>query len=183
MRNVAEGRRRNGSPFEKCTLGKNYVSVDNGLSTSPHFKTGASKIQQGVTCKTMMNRRESEACKLLLDDDGTGEGSLDFDDNADDLEFDFAKVVAAGEKKKEIEVTGKSKHVDCRCIMGTAACVERLEREGDNVQTKRRKGMSPITLELILFLKKKEGLWSLEDVVEADKRRKVRNKKQWCRRK
>ena len=36
--------------------------------------------------------------------------------------------------------------------------------------------MSPIILELILFLKKNKDLWSLEDVVESDKKRKLRNK-------
>ena len=37
--------------------------------------------------------------------------------------------------------------------------------------TKRRKGMSPITTEMILFLKKNRDLWDLRDVVEADKKR------------
>ena len=36
--------------------------------------------------------------------------------------------------------------------------------------------MNPVTLEMILFLKKNKDLWNLEDVVEADKRRKLKNK-------
>ena len=38
--------------------------------------------------------------------------------------------------------------------MGSAACVERLWSEADAIVSKRRKGLSPITLEMILFLKK-----------------------------
>ena len=55
--------------------------------------------------------------------------------------------------------------------MGSAACVERLWSEADAIFTKRRNGLSPITFEMILFLKKNHDLWDLSDVVEADKLR------------
>ena len=124
----------------------------------------------------MMSRREIEACKILLNDDSDEEDSLETDSDNSDVNFDFEKAVAAGEKRKEREVAGKSKHVDCSFIMGTAACVERLWSEADEVVTKRRKAMNPVTLEMILFLKKNKDLWNIEDVVEADKRRKTLNK-------
>ena len=74
-------------------------------------------------------------------------------------------------KKKVREQHGKSQYIDCSFIMGSAACVERLWSEADAIVSKRRNGLSPITLEMILFLKKNKDLWDLSDVVEADKMR------------
>jgi hypothetical protein len=46
----------------------------------------------------------------------------------------------------------------------------------DWVMDKRRHGMSPITLEMILFLMENEDLWDINDVVLADIKRKEKNK-------
>ena len=103
----------------------------------------------------MMTRREIEACKLLLDDDGTEEGLLDSEENTDDFEFYFAKAVAAGEKRKEREVTGKSKHVDCSFVMGAASCAERLWSKGDDVKKKAKEGHEPYHFGIDFVLKEK----------------------------
>ena len=115
-----------------------------------------------------MTLKEKFLCKSLLND------SLDTNEsgsNDEEEEYDFAKAVVVGEKRKAREVSGKSKYIDCSFILGTAACVERLWSEGDDLMTKRCNGICPITTEMILFLKNNKDLWTLKDVVEADKRR------------
>jgi hypothetical protein len=41
----------------------------------------------------------------------------------------------------------------------------------DAFNTKRRRGMSPITVEMILFLKKNKDLWGIDDVAKANRSR------------
>ena len=55
--------------------------------------------------------------------------------------------------KKVGEQNGKSQYIDCSFIMGSAACVERLWSKVDAIVSKRKK-LPPVTLEIILFLKK-----------------------------
>ena len=114
-----------------------------------------------------MTLTEKFACKILLND------NLDTDksDSDDEEEYDFAKDVVVGEKRKDREVSGKSTYIDCSFIMGTAACVERLWSEGDDLMTKRCKGICPIITKLILLLKNKKDLWTLKYFVEAGTRR------------
>ena len=58
-----------------------------------------------------------------------------------------------------------SKYIDCGFIKGSAAIVESLWSEEDCLLgNKRRHGMSPVTNECILFLKKNKDLWSITDV-------------------
>ena len=109
---------------------------------------------------------------LLNDNLNTNESDSDDEEE----EYDFAKAVVIGEKRKTRKVSGKSKYIDCSFILGTAACVERLWSEGDDLMKKRCKGICLITTEIILILKKNKDLWTLKDVVEADKRRVVADK-------
>ena len=120
-----------------------------------------------------MTPLESLACRVLLKDSNLIEGISDDNDSDQDseVEYDFSKAVEANDKKKVRKQKGKSQYIDCSFIMGSAACVERLWSEADAIVSKRRNGLSPITLEMILFLKKNKDLWDLSDVVEADKMR------------
>ena len=54
---------------------------------------------------------------------------------------------------------------------GSAAVVESLWSMYDAFNSKRRRGMSPITVEMILFLKKNKDLWGIEDVARANQNR------------
>ena len=57
---------------------------------------------------------------------------------------------------------------------GTAAEPERLWSAGDAVLTKRRANMQPLMFEMIMYLKFNKQLWGLDEVVEANLRRKKR---------
>lgn len=83
----------------------------------------------------------------------------------------------ADKKRKAKEVSGESDYIDCSFILGsTAATCEALWSKADDLLRKRRQGMSPRTLEMILFLKENRDLWDIKDVVEADRRRRAANK-------
>ena len=59
----------------------------------------------------------------------------------------------------------------------SAAIVESLWSEDDCLLgNKRRHGMSPVTNECILFLKKNKDLWSITDVNQANENRKANNR-------
>jgi len=63
------------------------------------------------------------------------------------------------------------KRAHCKFVTGSAAVVESLWSMYDAFNTKRRRGMSPITVEMILFLKKNKDLWGIEDVAKANQNR------------
>ena len=120
-------------------------------------------------CEETMNLFETRACQVLLKCNNDEEDILEDSDSNDDI--DFVKAVKANERKRKREEMGESQYINCDFIMGSAACVERLWSEADAIFTKRRNGLSPITFEMILFLKKNHDLWDLSDVVEADRLR------------
>jgi hypothetical protein len=68
-------------------------------------------------------------------------------------------------------LSGQSDYIDCKFITGSAAVVESLWSMYDAFNGKRRRGMSPITVEMILFLKNNRDLWGIEDVARANQNR------------
>ena len=50
--------------------------------------------------------------------------------------------------------------------MGSTAIVEQLWSKAGYVFTERRAGLSPLVLEMIIFLKENDDLWSIVDVVK-----------------
>ena len=73
--------------------------------------------------------------------------------------------------KKTKESSGQSDYIDCNFITGSAAAVESLWSMYDAFNSKRRRGMSPIMVEMILFLKKNRDLWGIDDVARANQSR------------
>ena len=65
------------------------------------------------------------------------------------------------------------KHV----VLGSAAEVERLWSLAGKVLTKERSRTSPLIFECIMYLNYNRDLWGLEDMVEANRRRKSISKK------
>ena len=159
------------SIFFGCALGTSKIQANNGLTSDPHFETGVSKIQQGVSYETTMTEEEKDACRSLL------LSPEDSDDDDDFDEEDFLATVEHEKKRKAKEVANVSDYIDCGFILGsTAATCESLWSKADEILRKRRQGMSPRTLEMILFLKENHDLWDIKDVVEANRRRKAANK-------
>lgn len=100
--------------------------------------------------------------------------NMDFDDDG----LDFAQYLKRQQKKQEDKRShNDSAYRDCiHAIKGTAAGCERVWSMAEAVFTKRRSRMSPLLLECILYLKYNRDLWGLEDVVEANHRRKNESK-------
>ena len=59
-----------------------------------------------------------------------------------------------------------------QAILGSAADVERVWTSAGKILTRDRSGTSPFLFECIMYLKYNRDLWGLEDVVDANKRRK-----------
>ena len=64
---------------------------------------------------------------------------------------------------------GESEYIDCGFILGSTAIVQSLWSEADELlSSKRRSSMAPITVEMILFLKKNKDLSDITDVHKAN---------------
>ncbi len=157
-----------GKKFEKCDLDLGYLRSNNGLTTDPAFLRGVMRIQAGNKFEQLMTGTEKNACKCLLKDpDAAGEESMDEDSEDECFERAFKK-----KKREEFErVMGESKYINCDFIMGCSTVVESLWSEEDALLTKRRQGMTPLTNECILFLKKNHDLWDIGDVNAANQAR------------
>jgi hypothetical protein len=155
--------------FKKCNLGLKYLSPKNGLSTDPDFETGVSKIQSGSE-QTMM-QAEKRACRALQKDanlESDDESDLMVDNGGEDF---FLREFEKAKKQKTQESSGQSDYIDCNFITGSVAVVESLWSMYDAFNSKRRRGMSPITVEMVLFLKKNRDLWGIDDIARANQSR------------
>jgi len=83
----------------------------------------------------------------------------------------FLEEFERAKKQKTKEVSGQSDYINCNFVTGSAAIVESLWSMYDAFNTKRRRGMSPITVEMILYLKKNNDLWGVEDIAKANQNR------------
>jgi hypothetical protein len=145
------------------------LSLKNGLSTNPDLETGIAKIQSGSE-QTMM-QAETRACKTFLKDANRGsddESDLMVDSGEEDF---FLREFEKAKKHSTKESSSQSDYIDCNFITGNTAVVKSLWSMYDVFNSKRHHGMSPITVEIILFLKKNKDLWGIEDVVRANQSR------------
>lgn len=157
-----------GELFENCHLDLDYIKPNNGLTTNSNFVTGVMKIQEGVLVEQTMTTAEKNACKCLLKEGAGDEEESDEESDNDCMERAFKRM-----KRQELaRAVGESKYINCDFILGSAAVVESLWSEQDALMSKRRQGMTPLTNECILFLKKNRDLWRIEDVNQANEDRK-----------
>jgi hypothetical protein len=70
----------------------------------------------------------------------------------------FLREFEKAKKQKTKESSSQSNYRDCNFITGSAAVVKRLWSMYDAFNSKRCHGMSPIMVEMILFLKKNKDL-------------------------
>ena len=163
-----------GLTFEKCELDLNYIEPEaNGLATNVHFITGVMRIQSGIEYEKKMTAREKQACRCLLRDGIVDDSDESEEDDDGDSGMNFVHAFKKDNKRKRDESEAVSKYIDCRFILGSAAIVESLWSEQDNLlANKRRKGMTPRMVEAILFLKKNADLWGIKDVNQANEDRK-----------
>ena len=158
-----------GSVFDKCDLKLRYLHANNGLSTDWDFEMGIAKIQCGS--ERTMSPAEKRACKDFRID-----SIPDSDDETEDMVESgggdcFLEEFERSKKQKTKEGSGQSDYINCNFVTGSAAIVESLWSMYDALNTKRRHGMSPITVEMILYLKKNNDLWGVEDIAKANQNR------------
>ena len=105
---------------------------------------------------------------------------LDFEEEPQPQYEDFkALMEKAGKHKKEAKEQGSKYVASIHAVMGTAATVEQVWSQADEVLTKRRSNMSPLLFECILYLKFNRDLWDMDDIAEANRRRMNESTQKW----
>jgi len=118
-----------------------------------------------------MSPAEKRACKDYRID-SIPDSDYETEDMVDSSEGDyFLEEFERAKKQKTKEVSGQSDYINCNFVIGSAAIVESLWSMYVALITKRRRGMSPITAEMILYLKKNKDLWGVEDIAKANQNR------------
>ena len=83
----------------------------------------------------------------------------------------FLEEFERAKNQKTKEVSGQSDYINCNFVTGSAAIVKSLWRMYDAFNTNRHHGMSPITVKMMLYLKKNNDLWGVEDIAAATQNR------------
>ena len=172
---LRSGRSKPSSKSHAWKLKCNKINADDNLSTDPYFEKGVAKMQQGVVYENEMTIAERNACKMLLKScDSMSDDETMSDD--EDIEEDTTRTIANQQKRNAQEIEGQSKCINCDVIIRSATIVEQRWSKGGCVHASRRLSMSPIVFGMLMFLKENSDLWKINDVVDADERRKVINK-------
>lgn len=107
---------------------------------------------------------EKEAVLVLRKDGGAGDAA---EGGSDAAEMTLVQKIRAGKRKQREETVGETQYHDSNFILASAAEVERLWSHAGLVLTKARRGMTPMLLEAILFLKFNRRFWDQNLVSEA----------------
>lgn len=120
--------------------------------------------------ESQLDSAERRACKTGL----VTHKAIQDSEPSEPLKKKYKSVLAAKKAQRESAATLQSKYSSGlkNCVLSSAAEVERLWSMADPVLTKRRMTMSPLVFECIMYLKYNADLWDINDVVEANKRRK-----------
>ena len=133
--------------------------------TDANFINAVIKVQQRKEHDlTELEAEAIEPWKLAQDSEILGEPCSLFEQKIRDRE----------QKMKQAKQQFKSNYDPAimQCIGGSSAESERVWSMAGHVLSKHRASLSPLIFELIMYLKYNARLWSLSDVIEANKRRK-----------
>jgi hypothetical protein len=155
-------------PDYEC-MGK-YLAPDADIVACPHFESGLVKIMRGDT----LTVAETNACKFLLKKNATDDAS---DDDAEDEDLSTLQKLELHKKKRQKtnqyghSAPGANKaYIDVFTLIApTSNTCERLFSEAKYILVPHRRGMSPITFEALLYLKKNIKYWNAFTVGKAMK--------------
>jgi hypothetical protein len=153
---------RVGANLHQRRLGTTHVGVDSEKTCSSDFESGVVKIQrQSVHDMTVA---ETTACLHLLVDGDGGEEEPEQPDSP--VNLTFAQRFSENKKRKHATIGG-GQHMNVNFILASAAEVERLWSIASDIMQTNRRGMSPMLLEALLFLKINRRFWDLNAVRRA----------------
>ena len=173
---AAEGFQQVGHDFEHCMIDPLKFSVDNPYDSNKAFISAVIKVQSGKEDELLVDEEVViEPWKLIEQEDGLLSSS-----SQDGLEEEslsaFERLNRDRQKKKQLMESGNAKSAYDPalkyCVLGSAAEAERVWSMAGHVLTDGRSSMSPLVFELIMYLKYNARLWTIDDVIEANKRRK-----------
>ena len=148
------------------------ITLSQTMHSTP-FVSGVIKIQNNQ--EMLLSPEEKVAC---------ARGLKPVSDSPDELssplcspvrkKFRFRESIKSKIESRNVCDKHSTKYCDGMhlCVTATNACGERWNSMADCVVTKRRKGLSNVMVNDIMFLKWNKRLWELPEVVEANKRRK-----------
>jgi hypothetical protein len=148
-----------------------YLAPDADIVSNPAFESGVVKIMRGET----LTVAEAHACRFLkkkesiIVDDTHVEGT------------EGSRELSTLEKLQQHRKRHKSKHDSCsslgtsnkayidvfKLISPTSNSCERLFSEAKYILVPHRRGMSPVTFESIIYLKKNKKYWDVNTVAKA----------------
>lgn len=138
-------------------MGK-YLSSDASIVHNQLFEAAVVKILGGH--ESQMSQRERKAASSLSCEP-TSESTT-----SENETLSYFERIEAKRRRLSSSVT---KYLDCRFIPATSCSAERLFSAARWILTCKRKRMSPILFEALLFLKLNRNMWDIKSVASAMK--------------
>eukprot|EP00956_Cyclotella_meneghiniana_P003203 scaffold3932_cov87-Cyclotella_meneghiniana.AAC.7 len=105
---------------------------------------------------------------------------LDFEEEERPKFDSFRDLMKKAASMKSEPSKNVSKYEDgIHAVVGTATMVEQVWSQGDEILTKRRSSTSPLLFECTMYLKFNRELWDVDDIAEANRRRKNESSQKW----
>jgi len=148
-----------------------YLAPDAPIVACPSFESGLIKIMRGDT----LSVAEETACRFLLKKkDVAHDSSEDEDDDTQELST-LEKLQRHRKKLKthrssNTHSSANKNYIDVfKLISPTSNSCERLFSEAKYILIPQRRGMSPVTFESLIYLKKNRKFWNVNTVARAMK--------------
>ncbi len=171
---AAEGYKQVGHDFEHCKINPNEFLVDNPYDSNKTFISAVIKVQLGKEDELLVEEAEVIELWKLIEQEGLLSSSQD--GLEEEYLSAFERLNRERHRKKQLMQSGNAKlaynPVPKYCLLGSAAEAERVWSMAGHVLTDARSSFSPLVFELIMYLKYNARLWTIDDVTEANRRRK-----------
>ncbi len=171
---AAEGYKQVGHDFEHCKINPNNFLVDNPYDSNMTFISAVIKVQSGKEDELLVEEAKVIGPWKLIEQEGLLSSSQDGLEEESLSAFECLN--RERHRKKQLMQSGNSKLAYNPalkyCVLGSAAEAERVWSMAGHVLTNACSSLSPLVFELIMYLKYYACLWTIDDVIEANRRRK-----------
>ena len=155
-----------GDPEFECM--HKYLAPDADIVACPDFESGLVKIMRGDS----LSVAEANACRLLKKKATPTMEDVDNDDGDEEALTTMEKLERHRNKHKKQKIQHSSAanqaYIDVfKLISPTSNSCERLFSEAKYILVPHRRGMSPVTFEALLYLKKNTKHWDVTTVAKA----------------
>ena len=152
--------------FHGNSFKQNHSKIGSKHEVDHNANSGIIKVQRGEDAH--LTPDEKHALKRFRAKYHDSDDDNDDDDGDSEKEVDLREALYAKiNQTKNSRKRRGSRYIDCSFVLSSSALVERLWSKADAILDQRRRALSPLIVETLLFLKENRHYWNQAHVAEA----------------